>query len=158
MAQHIITRVSLRAEHEQWNSCWTLRLAQGRLALGAFSTLWVYRKAFRRYFKRTGRSLFFRHSFLANFVGFIVFSFTLGHNFPYPKIYFLGVGWLWLISKNHCGGPLKSNIAMVTKFPVLQQLHFGWNGFGKGFSLGWIPNFCCRFLSLIRFQVLLKKP
>ena len=22
----------------------------------------------------------------------IVFSFTLGHNFPYPKIYFLGVG------------------------------------------------------------------
>jgi hypothetical protein len=36
--------------------------------------------------------LFFWHSFLANFVGFIVFSFTLGHNFPYPKIYFLGVG------------------------------------------------------------------
>ena len=67
---------------QQWNSCWTLRLAQGRLASGAFSALWVYCKVFRRYFKRTGRSLFFRHSFLANFVGFIVFSFTLGHNFP----------------------------------------------------------------------------
>ena len=48
----------------------------------SFQELWVYRKVFRRYFKRTGRSLFFRHSFLANFVGFIVFSFTLGHNFP----------------------------------------------------------------------------
>ena len=101
---------------------------------------------------------FFRHSFLANFVGFIVFSFTLGHNFPYPKIYFLGVGWLWLISKNHCGGPRRSNVAIVTKFPTLQQLHFGRKAFGGSFSLGWMPNFCCSFLSLIRFQVLLKKP
>ena len=126
--------------------------------MGAFSTLWVYRKVFRKYFKRTGRSLFFRHSFLANFVGFIVFSFTLGHNFPYPKIYFLGVGWLWLISKNHCGGPRRSNVAIVTKFPTLQQLHFGRKAFGGSFSLGWMPHFCCSFLSLIRFQVLLKKP
>ena len=39
--------------------------------------------------------------------------------------YFLGVGWLWLISKNHCGGPRRSNVAIVTKFPTLQQLHFG---------------------------------
>ena len=28
-----------------------LRLAQGRLALRAFSTLWVYRKVFRRYLR-----------------------------------------------------------------------------------------------------------
>ena len=95
--------------------------------------------------------------FLANFVGFNVFSFTVGHNFPYPKIYFLGVGWLWLISKNHCGGPLKSNIAIVTKFPVLQQLHLGENGFLIGFSLGMTPKFCCRVFSFLRFQVLLKK-
>ena len=128
------------------------------LLVGYFPTLWVYRKVFRRYFKRTGGSLFFRHSFLANFVSFIVFSFTFGYKIPYPKIYFLGVGWLWLISKNHCGGPLKSNIAMVTKFPVLQQLHLGENGFLIGFSLGMTPKFCCRVFSFLRFQVLLKKP
>ena len=85
----LITRVSLRAEHEQWNSCWTLRLAQGRLALGAlFRSYGVVVKFLNDIWKRTGRSLFFRHSFLANFVGFIVFSFTLGHNFPYPNLFF----------------------------------------------------------------------
>ena len=59
-ALHIITRVSLRAEHEQWNSCWTLRLAQGRLALGAlFRSYGVVVKFLNDIWKRTGGSLFF---------------------------------------------------------------------------------------------------
>jgi hypothetical protein len=38
------------------------------------------------------KSLFFCGRFWWFFLGFIVFFFTLGHNIPYPKIYFLGVG------------------------------------------------------------------
>ena len=92
------------------------------------------------------------------FLGIRFWRTMSGHKIPYPKGYILGNFKLWLISKNHCGGPLKSNVAMVTKFPTLQQLHLGENGFLIGFSLGMTPKFCCRVLSLIRFQVLLKKP
>ena len=101
-----------------------------------FQTLWGYRQ---KIFRDTGdfeKSLFFCGRFWWFFLGFIVFSFTLEHNFPYPKIYFLGVGWLWLVSKNHCGGPLKSNIAMVTKFPVLQQLHWYMAAFFRQVKIG----------------------
>ena len=35
---------------------------------------------------------------------------------------------------------------------------FWWNALGGSFSLGWMPNFCCKVLSFLRFQVLLKKP
>ena len=57
----------------------------------------------------------------------------------------------------HAPAP-QTNVAMVTKFPVLQQLHLVENGFLIGFSLGMTPKFCCRVFSFLRFQVLLKKP
>ena len=75
---------------------------------GTFGSFWLgifphYGFIDKRFFRDTGdfeKSLFFYGWFWWFFLGFIVFSFTFRHNFPYPKIYFLGVGWLWLISKN----------------------------------------------------------
>ena len=44
---------------------------------------------------------------------------------------------------------------MVTKFPVLQQLHFGETALVIGFSFGMMPNFVAVF-KLNSFPVLLK--
>ena len=60
----------------------------GRALLGAFQELWVYRKIFKDISREQDVLFFLGIRFLANFVGFIVFSFTLGHNFPYPKSIF----------------------------------------------------------------------
>ena len=90
----------------------------------AFQELWVYRKVFRRYFKRTGRSLFLGIRFFGEFCRFYrVFPSRWDIISLTQKSIFRR--WLTLAHlQNHCGS-LKSNIAMVTKFPVLQQLHFG---------------------------------
>ena len=124
----------------------------------SFSTLWVYRRKILKIYRRLREESLFLWLILVVFLDFIVFSFTFGHKIPYPKGYILGNFKLWLLSKNHLGGPRKSNVAMVTKFPTLQQLHLGENGFLIGFSLGMMPNVCCRFFSFLRFHMLLKKP